>query len=52
MDWLGNKPFKITYSSDYFQDLYELAGKLIKVLSLALTFPLKSKSYLAPLTLL
>jgi len=52
VDWLGNKPFKITYSSDYFQDLYELAVKLIKVLSLALTFPLKSKSYLAPLTLL
>mmetsp|Transcript_1018 Transcript_1018/g.3575 ORF Transcript_1018/g.3575 Transcript_1018/m.3575 type:complete len:779 (+) Transcript_1018:84-2420(+) len=29
--WLGWKPFRITYSSDYFQELYELAVKLIKV---------------------
>ncbi|KAG2188513.1 hypothetical protein INT44_001267 [Umbelopsis vinacea] len=28
--WLGFEPFKITYSSDYFQELYELAIKLIK----------------------
>lgn len=28
--WLGFEPFKITHSSDYFQDLYELAIKLIK----------------------
>ena len=31
VNWLGNHPFKITYSSDYFQELYELAVKLIKV---------------------
>jgi len=30
VSWLGWKPFKITYSSDYFQDLYELAVELIK----------------------
>ncbi|KAI8993384.1 tRNA synthetases class I, catalytic domain-containing protein [Pilobolus umbonatus] len=28
--WLGFEPFKITYSSDYFQELYDLAIKLIK----------------------
>ncbi|KAI9026521.1 tRNA synthetases class I, catalytic domain-containing protein [Phycomyces nitens] len=28
--WLGFEPFKITYSSDYFQELYELALKLIR----------------------
>ncbi|CAI5464953.1 unnamed protein product [Closterium sp. Yama58-4] len=28
--WLGWKPFKITYSSDYFQELYDLAVQLIK----------------------
>ncbi|PWN90706.1 glutaminyl-tRNA synthetase [Acaromyces ingoldii] len=28
--WLGFEPFKITYSSDYFQQLYELAVELIK----------------------
>jgi hypothetical protein len=27
---MGWKPWKITYSSDYFQQLYELAVKLIK----------------------
>ncbi|CUM64161.1 uncharacterized protein PRCAT00001753001 [Priceomyces carsonii] len=29
IDWLGYKPWKITYSSDYFDQLYELAEKLI-----------------------
>lgn len=28
--WMGWKPFKITYSSDYFQELYEFAVKLIE----------------------
>lgn len=28
--WLGYEPYKITYSSDYFQQLYELAVELIK----------------------
>ncbi|KAJ7507980.1 glutamine-tRNA ligase [Mycena galericulata] len=28
--WLGFEPWKITYSSDYFQRLYELAVELIK----------------------
>ncbi|KAF8631574.1 hypothetical protein AX15_002325 [Amanita polypyramis BW_CC] len=28
--WLGFEPWKITYSSDYFQHLYELAIELIK----------------------
>jgi len=28
--WLGFEPWKITYSSDYFQQLYELAVDLIK----------------------
>ncbi|KAK4760622.1 hypothetical protein SAY87_005515 [Trapa incisa] len=30
IEWMGWKPFKITYSSDYFQELYDLAVKLIK----------------------
>jgi glutaminyl-tRNA synthetase len=28
--WLGFEPWKVTYSSDYFQQLYELAVDLIK----------------------
>ncbi|CEP15816.1 hypothetical protein [Parasitella parasitica] len=28
--WLGFEPYKITYSSDYFQELFDLAVKLIK----------------------
>ncbi|KAK6229174.1 hypothetical protein QUC31_002392 [Theobroma cacao] len=28
--WMGWEPFKITYTSDYFQDLYELAVELIR----------------------
>lgn len=28
--WLGYEPWKITYSSDYFDKLYELAIELIK----------------------
>jgi glutaminyl-tRNA synthetase len=28
--WLGFEPWKITYSSDYFQQLYDLAVELIK----------------------
>ena len=28
--WLGFKPWKVTASSDYFQEMYELAIKLIK----------------------
>ncbi|MCP8717126.1 MAG: glutamine--tRNA ligase [Asgard group archaeon] len=31
VSWLGYKPWKITYSSDYFDQLYELAIQLIKV---------------------
>ncbi|XP_043260696.1 probable glutamine--tRNA ligase isoform X1 [Colletes gigas] len=30
VEWLGYKPHKITHSSDYFQQLYELAIKLIE----------------------
>ncbi|XP_022775969.1 glutamine--tRNA ligase, cytoplasmic-like isoform X2 [Durio zibethinus] len=30
VQWMGWKPFKITYTSDYFQDLYELAVELIR----------------------
>jgi glutaminyl-tRNA synthetase len=30
VEWLGHKPFKITYSSDYFDTLLELAVELIK----------------------
>lgn len=29
VEWLGFKPWTITYSSDYFQELYDLAEKLI-----------------------
>jgi len=29
VEWLGHTPSKVTYSSDYFQDLYELALNLI-----------------------
>mmetsp|Transcript_58856 Transcript_58856/g.139034 ORF Transcript_58856/g.139034 Transcript_58856/m.139034 type:complete len:703 (+) Transcript_58856:71-2179(+) len=28
--WLGNKPCRVTYSSDYFQQLYDFAVQLIK----------------------
>lgn len=28
--WLGYEPWKITYSSDYFEQLYELAVQLIR----------------------
>ncbi|KAG5098452.1 hypothetical protein JHK82_048306 [Glycine max] len=30
VQWMGWKPFKITYTSGYFQELYELAVELIK----------------------
>ncbi|CCH41893.1 glutaminyl-tRNA synthetase [Wickerhamomyces ciferrii] len=30
VNWLGFEPFKITYSSDYFDELYQLAENLIK----------------------
>ncbi|KAG7195121.1 uncharacterized protein KQ657_003642 [Scheffersomyces spartinae] len=30
VSWLGYSPWKITYSSDYFQELYDLAEKLIE----------------------
>lgn len=30
LNWLGHKPCKITYSSDYFQQLYEMAEQLIR----------------------
>ena len=30
IEWLGFKPFKVTYSSDNFDQLYELAESLIK----------------------
>ncbi|KAL5149799.1 Glutamine--tRNA ligase [Glycine soja] len=30
VQWMGRKPFKITYTNDYFQELYELAVELIK----------------------
>ncbi|KAK3245193.1 hypothetical protein CYMTET_45224 [Cymbomonas tetramitiformis] len=30
LHWLGYKPWKVTYSSDYFQELYDLALELIK----------------------
>lgn len=30
VEWMGWKPFKITYTSDYFQELYELAVELIR----------------------
>jgi len=28
--WLGNEPVRVTYSSDYFQELYDLAVQLTK----------------------
>jgi glutaminyl-tRNA synthetase len=28
--WLGQKPWKVTYSSDYFHELYEMAKQLIR----------------------
>lgn len=31
IDWLGYEPWKVTYSSDYFDELYELAEKLISL---------------------
>ncbi|KAF7490005.1 putative glutamine--tRNA ligase [Sarcoptes scabiei] len=31
VSWLGYKPCRITYSSDYFDELYELAVKLIEL---------------------
>lgn len=31
VSWLGFEPWKITYSSDYFDQLYELAEKLIQL---------------------
>lgn len=30
VSWLGYSPWKITYSSDYFQELYDLAEKLVE----------------------
>ncbi|XP_020114560.1 glutamine--tRNA ligase isoform X2 [Ananas comosus] len=30
VEWMGWKPFKVTYTSDYFQDLYNLAVELIR----------------------
>ncbi|ESO13043.1 hypothetical protein HELRODRAFT_63797 [Helobdella robusta] len=30
VEWLGYKPYKVTHSSDYFQELYDLAVELIK----------------------
>ncbi|KAH7657425.1 Glutamine-tRNA synthetase protein [Dioscorea alata] len=30
VQWLGWTPFKVTYTSDYFQELYDLAVKLIE----------------------
>ncbi|KAI4357793.1 hypothetical protein L6164_001719 [Bauhinia variegata] len=30
VEWMGWKPLKITYTSDYFQELYELAVELIR----------------------
>lgn len=30
IEWLGFKPYKITYSSDHFQTLYDLGEELIK----------------------
>jgi glutamyl/glutaminyl-tRNA synthetase len=30
VDWLGWKPWKTTYSSEYFDELYEFALQLIK----------------------
>ena len=30
VEWMGWKPFRVTYSSDYFERLYELAVRLIE----------------------
>ncbi|XP_077213013.1 glutamine-tRNA ligase, putative / glutaminyl-tRNA synthetase, putative / GlnRS isoform X2 [Tasmannia lanceolata] len=30
VQWMGWEPFKVTYTSDYFQDLYDLAVELIR----------------------
>lgn len=30
IEWLGFSPYKITYSSDYFEELYELAEDLVR----------------------
>ncbi|XP_078428116.1 glutamine-tRNA ligase, putative / glutaminyl-tRNA synthetase, putative / GlnRS [Wolffia australiana] len=30
VEWMGWKPFKVTYTSDYFQELYDLAVELIR----------------------
>lgn len=30
VQWMGWKPFKVTYTSDYFQELYDLAVELIQ----------------------
>lgn len=30
VEWLGYSPYKVTYSSDHFDELYELAEELIK----------------------
>jgi glutaminyl-tRNA synthetase len=30
VEWLGFKPYKITHSSDYFDELYELAEELVR----------------------
>jgi len=30
LKWLGHEPARVTYSSDYFQELYDLAVQLIK----------------------
>ncbi|KAI9830593.1 MAG: hypothetical protein M1826_004619 [Phylliscum demangeonii] len=30
VEWLGFKPYRITYSSDYFHELYRLAEELVK----------------------
>ena len=31
VDWLGWKPVRVTYTSNYFHELYELAVKLIRL---------------------
>jgi glutaminyl-tRNA synthetase len=30
VEWMGHKPVRVTYSSDYFMELYELAKELIR----------------------
>ena len=39
-EWLGHKPYQITFSSDYFDQLYEFALQLIK----------KGKAYVCHMT--